>query len=380
LDIQALYSNSNVSINSSGKSPGKPQADILLIESRWLATFAERKWARVLPASLADLIPKVSHWERVAKYGRRNWGIPLGTNFLVSIALADEPGQASLGYDYSAAGNDLGESISELDWIVDRFLLMAAAANPTPSDSSFLFKPTGAKSRLDEAWLAEVATAFSIQFSVQQPDTKSESESLFRLSRSAESAWDLVREVVFASGNGWPDITPSNTDTSPTGASKKEKQIDQKLLITAPKVWVDSGRTLIALIADTNRQSAASETFLRWLNDDTQRQWLSEITTRIKPLPENTKRVTDRPDRDTYDQLIASAVTDRYVAIELQFDGADTYRELLGKVLVKILRGESTAAEALQICHRDWESLTNTRGRERQQLLLYRALELAKWE
>jgi len=380
LDNKLFYNSTKELTASSGGTATKPQVDIIIAESRWLGTLAERKWVRPLPTSLADTVPAVPHWERVAKYGQRLWGIPLGTNFLASIAFADNSALPQKGYGNSTGGKDIGESIGELEWIVDRFLVKAAAANPTPSDSSFLFKPTGAKSRLTELWLADVATSFSTEFSAQQPDVKWDDQSLFRLGRSAESAWELTRDGVFSSALGWPDVTHQLTDSNKLESEEEKKTHEQKLTITAPEKWVDSGRTLLATIADTNRQSAASEIFLRWLNDDAQRLWLAEITPRITSLPGNTRRVTDRPDRDTYHQLIASAVNDRYVTIELQFDGADKYKELLGLALVKLIRGESDAIESLQSCNREWESLTNTRGRERQQKLLYRALELAKWE
>jgi len=370
-DMLSSYATSSGDPSSKSKPQSKPQADILIVESRWLATLAEYRWVRPLPSSLLEVVPNVSHWKRIATYGKQVWGIPLGTNFLVSIERPEK------NETLVASKDDLKsfppeDSVEGSDWIVDRFLLNAAASNPSPNDSSFLFKPTGAKSRLNEAWLAQAAANF-----VSAQANESSTANLFN---SAESAWEETRIGAFQQSFGWPSASKTAIEMKAGPAKDLQNQTEQDCVVVAPKIWTDSGRTLLILIAQTNRQSAASERFMTWLSDDSQRQALAEVTSKIKPLPENQRKVSDRPDRDSYHQLIASAVNQRYVSVELQFAGADAYRQALGKALTKIVRKELGPEEAFQICHNEWESLTNQRGREQQQRLLYRSLELAKWE
>lgn len=357
--------------SDSGTSKSKPQADIFLIESRWLATFADLRWVRPLPTSLLESVPNIAHWRRVATYGQRLWGVPLGTNFLAFIepskkneSIVSAPDSPKL-----IAQDDSPESI---DWIVDRFLLSAAADNPSPSDSSFLFKPIGAKSRLNEAWLVEVAIKFA------EVSKKESSEA--NLFSSAEVAWEGTRQGAFKQAHGWPAANNSLIESKMASENKSLSPNQQDFVVTAPQTWTDSGRTLLLVLSQTNRQSAASERFINWLNDDLQRQALAEVTSRIKPLPENQHKVTARPDRDSYHRLIASAMNERYVSVELQFAGAKPYRNALGKALSKMVRQELSPQEALQECHIQWEALSNQIGRDQLQRSLYLSLDLAKWE
>ncbi len=357
--------------SDSGSSKSKPQADVFLIESRWLATFADLRWVRPLPSSLLQSVPNVAHWRRVATYGQRTWGVPLGTNFLVSIETSEKNGTISSAPDSPKliAQDDSRESI---DWIVARFLLSAAADNPSPGDSTFLFKPIGAKSRLNEAWLVEVATKFA-----EASTKESSAENLFS---SAEVAWDGTRQGALKQAHGWPAANNHLIETKSASEKDSLSQNQQDFVVTAPKTWTDSGRTLLVVLSQTNRQSAASERFMNWLNDDVQRQALAGVTSRIKPLPENQRKVTERPDRDSYHRLIASGVNERYVSVELQFAGAEPYRNALGKALTKIVRQELSPQEALRECHIQWEALTDQTGRTKLQRSLYLSLDLAKWE
>lgn len=357
--------------SDSGSSSSKPQADIFLIESRWLATFADLRWVRPLPTSLLESVPNIAHWRRVATYGQRVWGVPLGTNFLISIEPSEKNGAIATAPDFpTLIAQD--ESRESIDWIVDRFLLSAAADNPSASDSSFLFKPIGAKSRLNEAWLIEAATKFAVA-----SEKESSAANLFS---SPEVAWEGTRQGVVKQSHGWP---AANNDLLESKAVRGEDSLSQNqrdFVVTAPEIWSDSGRTLLVVLSQTNRQSAASERFTNWLNDDAQRQALAEVTSRIKPLPENQRKVTARPDRDSYHRLIASAVNERYVSVELQFAGAEPFRNLLGKALLKIVRKELSPQAAFEECHKQWEALSDQTGRDRLQRSLYLSLDLAKWE
>jgi hypothetical protein len=326
---------------------------------------------RPLPSTLVEAVPDVLHWKRMATYGQRLWGIPLGSNFLVSIERPNDS-ESKNSSDESTKSAAPSETLKSGDWIVDRFLQKAAEANPSPNDSSFLFKPTGAKSRLNEAWLTQAAIDF-----VNENADESSTAQFFD---SAETVWEATRHGAFKRSLGWPSASSVENKAKSGSTNAPQNLIEQDCLINAPKTWVDAGRTLIVVVAQANRQSASSERFIKWLSDDEQRQALSVVTSRIKPLPDNQRKVSDRPDRDTYHRLISSAMNERNVAVELQFAGAEKYRQALATALTKIIRKESDAQEALLSCHAQWEATTNQLGRENQQRLLYRSLEIAKWE
>ncbi len=370
INVDELLSSTTQKENGATKS--KPQADIFLIESRWLATFSELKWIRPLPSSQLGTVPNVAHWRRVATYGQRLWGVPLGTNFLVSIQ-GNERNESTSAVPDPSQFNLQDDSRESLDWLVDRFLLSAAADNPSPNDSSFLFKPIGARSRLNEAWLVETAIKFA--------DSASKEASVASLVSSAEAAWEGTRQGTFKQSYGWPASSKELLGTQSASERKEaSEQTSREFVVVAPKTWSDSGRTLLVVLSQTNRQSAASERFMNWLNDDAQRQALAEVTSRIKPLPENLRKVTERPDRDSYHGLIASAVNERYVSVELQFAGAEPFRNLLGTALLKIVRKELSPQAAFEECHKQWEALSDQTGRDRLQRSLYLSLDLAKWE
>ncbi len=77
-----------------------PDSDILIAESRWLATLVERGAVSPLPKAVGQLasdnhspeetLSLDGHWpwawKRAATYGQRVWGLPLGVPLLVAIS------------------------------------------------------------------------------------------------------------------------------------------------------------------------------------------------------------------------------------------------------------------------------------------------------
>ncbi len=143
--------------------------------------------------------------------------------------------------------------------------------------------------------------------------------------------------------------------------------------VKAMKQWLDSGRGLVACIARGSRQSSASIRFLRWLNENEQRQALSQRDRRVQSTPEFWKNASMRPDVRAYEALLLRGLETRNVVRELRFAEFEPYRNRLEQALLKIVALPESAAEEMKACHDDWNELTEKIGRETAKLRLLRA-------
>ncbi len=333
-----------------------PEADIIIVESRWLATLAERGDIVPLPKAMTQSDSESSQeksvslgmnwpwaWKRAATYGQRIWGISLGVPLLVQVANGSPDAAAAsqnqtLPDSQSKSDSDLEDS----PWLIDRFLVVAVEFSPRPDDTSLLFQRNNCQSRLNESWLIHAASQLRDRLGPVDERTH----------EPPSVAWHRTLEGRATSGIGWPK---SNGD---------QRSESDMLSIESPKRWVDSGDGLVAIITKKNRQSSTSIRFLKWLDEDEQRSAIGAADFRIQRLPENWQSRSDRPDVRRYDELLLRGLDDRLALSELQFAEAKPFRVRLDQALRKIVANPASAELEMNQCHQDWNQLTKEVGSE----------------
>lgn len=343
------------------------KADILVVESRCLPTLVERHWISKLPKRLSEShASEVSNngepaqwplvWRQSATYGQRLWGIPLGVPMLAIVENADGKSKSPSSWTERVTAhqaekpeaNTPEKNISD-SFILDRFLVIAASLNPTPSDSGFLFNINSARSRLSEPWLIKAATVFGELYS-DQPSM-------------AHSPPDATWELVAKKSNDWALAWPASQSTS-------------ALTVFPLNTWVDSGHGLVASLTTMNRQSSASIRFLIWLNEDAQREEFSSYSVSIQPVPDRWASVGERTDINRYREIMKRAFDDRFVVHELRFAESFPYRQSLIEALNRILQEPTSAEVALQECSLEWDKTTASISREIQKQRLALTFDL----
>jgi hypothetical protein len=354
-----------------------PDADILLAESRWLATLVERGSVVPLPKAVIQSNrdsnqEKTSSldtnwpwaWKRAATYGQRIWGIPLGAPLLVHVSrgsvatVPDSSTTPNLTSPPQAAETKSEPIAQENSWLVDRFLIVAMEFNPKPSDTSSFFQMTNGQSRLNEAWLVKAAATLRDRLGPTDETAREGTPNL---------AWQKVLDGRATRGIGWPKSNGDEVSLRNDG-----------LAIEAPKRWIDSGVGLIAIITKKNRQSSTSIRFLKWLDEDEQRAAIGSVDDRFQRLPENWQPRSERPDIRRYDELLLRGLDDRLALTELQFADAKPFRKRLDQALKKIVVDPALASAELNLCHQDWNRLVEEVGSETMKRRLALAYNLDK--
>ncbi len=366
LDVQTMTAAEIVSSTSI-------QADILILESQWLPTIAERGWISPLPkqviespigtfsestksGSRQDDWPLV--WRQSANYGQRPWGIPLGVPMLVVVDQTDhqsvslrtrlEQVKNRTPSSFDKGSTDEKQTVSN-SYILDRFLMIAASLNPRPDDAGFLFNINSGQARLHESWLQEAATLFGQLYE----------DHVELANQSPESAWEFVAEKKSEWALAWPSSIGNSS-----------------LIIQAPERWVDTGRGLVASSTSKNRQSGPSNRFLIWLDEDAQRQEFASLCTAIQPTPERWSSSSEHVDVNRYRELMKHAFDARFVVRELRFADSLPYRQRLIEALQAIVKDPSSTEAELKSCATDWDQMTTKRGRDIQKKRLARSFEL----
>ncbi len=368
LDVQSITLEAILESNSI-------QADVLILESQWLPTAAERGWISPLPKSVLgsslDTLSGVTSenlrqiawpvvWRQSASYGQRLWGIPLGVP-MMAIVNQSEKRLPALGTwrermrysplerDEELVPSSKEDRVLSDSYLIDRFLVLAANWNPQPDDVGFLFNINTGLARLDEPWLLEVVTLWGKQFSNQ----------VEFLSMPPEKTWESVAANKSTWGWAWP----------PLGG---ESSVD----VQTPERWVDTGRGLVATVSSKNRQSGPANRFLLWLDEDKQRQDFAALSRAIQPTPERWSVSTERADMNRYRELMKQAFDDRFVVRELRFANSQPYRQRLTEALLAIIQDPASAETALQRCAADWNQITAKLGRDLHKKRLARSFEL----
>ena len=363
LDIKAMTADEMISLASI-------KADVLILESRWLPTIVERSWISPLPKQLTesplnstaiglrhDEWPLV--WRQSATYGQRLWGIPLGVPMMAIVDQTSSQSTEIPSWRERVTARELqiretktaveAPNAAADNFLLDRFLIMAASMNPSSDDSGFFFNINSAQARLNETWLIKAATLFG-----QLHLDRSEMASM-----PPDSAWQDVANKKSGWALAWPSL-----------------QGESSLTVRALSPWVDTGRGLVASSTSKNRQSAATNRFLVWLNEDDQRQELATVSSTVQPIPERWSSTSERIDVNRYRDQMKQAFDDRFVVHELRFAESLPYRQRLVEAVLAILKNPSDAEAELKRCAADWDRLTARIGRDIQKQRLARAFEL----
>lgn len=349
-----------------------PDSDILIAESRWLATLVERGAVSPLPKAVGQLASD-NHspeetlsldgrwpwaWKRAATYGQRVWGLPLGVPLLVAISRGATE-TTSTPNRKSTVHTQAGEAATQRhDWLIDRFLILAAELNPQPSDTSILFQMTNGQSRLNQAWLIDATRMLRDRLGITDELAH----------EYPEAAWQRILDGRGEVGLGWPKVSSEDSSAS------------DQVSIEAPKRWVDSGAGLIAIVTRKNRQSSTSIRFLKWLDAQDQRLALGEDDNRVQPGSETWPVRSERHDIRRYDEVLRRGLDDRLALSELQFAEAALFRERLNQALQRIVQDPSAAAAEMNQCHVDWNQMATRIGSEtmKQRLALAYSLDKIK--
>lgn len=336
-----------------------PAADVVVFESRWLATWAERDGLVPLPKTMLESHDSAGSaadsqvvgaawpptWRKAADYAKRIWGVPLGVPLSAMITSRTDVKPTT------------PDSMTTDDGLVDRFLVEAAAGSPEVLEDGFLFYLNDGRSRLDERWLIDFSTAFGEKYHATP----------WLASMNPSSAWEEVAAHRVRAASGRP---PSVSST------RAEVAEDKGLIVTSPKQWLDTGRGLVACIARGSRQSSASIRFLKWLDENEQRIVLSQRDRRIQVLPEQWKTASNRPEIRAYEEQLVRGLEDRNAIRELRFAEFEPYKNRLEQALRKIIDSPDSATQEMKACHDDWNQLTEKLGRDTAKQRLLRAYGL----
>lgn len=339
------------------------KADIIIGPSLTIPALVEHNLLVPLPNHLlesqqSDDSRWPAAWKQTVTYGRKLWGVPLGCPIYVNAEhvkpdTASNPQSSNKPKEEGnthTSDSQNRKTENQSDWIVDRFIAFASTVNPDASDLTFFFKLDRAKSRLNQQWIYKAAQDFAESYK-EHPEYANQSPA---------DSWESVENGELPKAIAWPH-------SSTKGSA---------VLVSELKPTVEPGRGWVASMTKLNRQTSVSALFIKWLDEDAQRQVFSDLTPSIQPISTRWPSSNEQAGIDRYRAIVKSNATDSQLVRELRFSNAHLYRAPLAKAIQAILLDPSKAKEQIDTCHEEWEAITNKVGREIQKQNITRFFDL----
>jgi hypothetical protein len=366
-------------------------SDLIIYPAMLLGELVKREQILSMPPKIADIarngsgaeeiVKWPSHWVRSSTYGRKMWGVVLGAPLPMVIRPPSEESSPFVIESLSKLAAPNSESKPANDnmtddnsWLVDRFLVFLAAEKKDSNQLGWFFQLADMSPRLQDGEFESAAEKFILA---------SKSQGLYWRQPMA-SAWDAVRRGELSWTLGYPRANLDNSATAVAGnefvvgvygdtvpAKKRDEDNDSISVIAT----FDSGRGLMASLAATNRQSAASTYFLEWLNNENQRVAFSGVTERVSSLRENAV-ATQGPEEAIHRATLAAL--EQSIPNELRFASAHRYRNRLQAMLEAVLANPDALKNELFKCNQDFDKITEELGRATMRNSIEKSLLLAE--
>lgn len=346
------------------------KTDVLIYPSAVFAESIERKWITPLPAKFAEQrtddeskpLRWPDAWHTLASYGKRGWSVPVSFHTCMVLRAGEKEKRSSWTLaelqEGSALPSEPIEGDGHLD-LVDRYLACVSLQLQIAPNSSPLFQLRNMKPRIAEAPFVEGAKVW-LEAARRSPRLWSMShEEVGQAVQSGKQTWGLGMPTIKAS-----EMVDVRWGKLASGESQGSKRTS---------LYVDSGRSLMASISRSTRQSSASQYFLDWLDQDDQREALSR---EVAGVLQRSNAMGTSPSSMVTHELNAK----RELWVDFRIPGGIRYRQALKKALVQILREPTQIQSALEKCKQEWEAITEEMGRDSQQLAMERALQLMEAE
>ncbi len=313
------------------------------------------------------------HWNHVASYGKKHWGIVLGAPLPVVV----QSQQTSLqSFQLSElirktteasairSSNSSDAPISD-DSLLSNYLLMIACTKKDAAATGSFFHLSDMRSRLTEKEYRQAAELL-IQLHEQLPGG---------VGIEAVEAWqDVLREAKpWSIGRPGPASTSPEITASPDGIQVGfvnapndgiHSATNTSTSVNDVGTTVDVGLGLMVSVGAMSRQSSASTFFLEWIDDDEQRLALGRITELVVPAKTENNLLTG-PDAQ-YDRCCRKAWAHGAPMLELRLSGGIQYRRRLVQAIRSFLENPQRIDEELRKCGEDWDKITIAMGRDRQ--------------
>lgn len=357
----------------------KCRNDVILFPSRLLPDVVEKDWISPLTGKRAEAEEKHGwhhHWMRTAQYGKTYWGIPLGVA-IPSVLLREASDNRAPVYDLSSLptvevpmpNEEL--SAEQCNAIIDRFLMYIASQQQVSANLSIFFQPLEMRNRLFDPNIMKHIMEFAKE--------AKKNPSLFS---SHESAWQMVRNGKAIWSIGYPNCAEETPEISESEIQSYTAGLLDEIGMKEGsgvfgKVLVDAGNGWLACRSRATRQSAVSNMFIEWLDQEEQRESFCLKTNHIIPRVVGIGvQSTTRPDTVPYYRLASDAWNQGTVLQELRLRGSNRYRKSLATTILSIAKDPANGTVLLKQCSQDWEKITEELGRDRQRQSLERGLQL----
>ncbi len=366
------------------------ESDLIIYPAMLIGELIQRDSILAVPQKIAetakngsgteDIVKWPVHWLRSGSYGKKLYGIVLATPLpLIIRNRSDDTSPFTIESLINAPAANSQTSTSpnqnapaDNSWLVDRFLVFLADEKKDSNQLGWFFQLADMSPRLLDAEFERAATKFVLASKTQKTFWQ----------QPMPDAWEAVRRGELSWTLGYPRANLENTETTstvsdlvvgfygktrpPNGSSNQNETAS---LITT----FDNGRGLMASLASTNRQSAASSYFLEWLNNENQRVAFNGATERVASLRENAI-ATQGPEESLQRQTITTLAES--IPNELRFAGVKRFRNRLQKMLEAILANPENLNDELAKCNQDFDKITEELGRATQRSSIEKSLLL----
>ena len=382
-------------------------SDVVVLPAFMLGELIERGWLVELPsalqpptqASAAETASSVSKslsntggepatqrvqpagWLEQARYGRKMWGVSLSVttplvlaNFPLPPSLTDQSqstatqSAADIASQAQSTWQSLVEALKEAARadkqpeaaqgadaddpvaVCDRFMVVLTSICPRDARFGILFDPETLQPRLSEP---EAITASDLLVQLHQSNA-----SPAAILGSPTAAWRALSQTEASATIGLPPAASSEVDEVTSIQVALPPLSPAATGARNTRGW-NSGYGLVAALTSDCRQTGQAIEFIRWLTGEPARNVLGK---RLVGLAGET---TFAPSSSAWQvQRLARRLGQQpRLPNEPRLPGSLQYRRALGEQLVRMLRGEQTAEQAMAAAAREWERITSARDR-----------------
>lgn len=316
--------------------------------------------------------PQPAAWLEQARYGRRNWALSLNVatpvvlaNFSlpenvapraeVAVTPADSEAYwqaivdalAAQTESQNAKENQAGgaqELAVDREALCDRFLVISTSLSNRDPRFGLLFNPETLQPRLtDESFVAAAKMLLQLQHA---------GASLAALAGNHAAAWESLNRPHPNVTIGFPPPASAEVDKITTIEVRQPPTNPARAGARTSSGW-NSGRGLVVSITNQCRQTGPSLEFARWLCSESTR---SAFTKRIEGFASETAYA---PGSSAWQaqRMVQRLGQQAGLPGEPRLPSSLRYRLALGEQLEHLLRGEKTAAEALEAAAVNWQEI-----------------------
>lgn len=375
------YSSEEFVSNLRSETP--PQLDAVIFPNRLIGELVESQYVRPVPETLEPLASDwPRHWRQLATYGKRVYGLPLGSPQLVWLTAetSDDAVVESVSNDSESvepdaeAGPEAANSELSGDDLLPGFLMIYASLVNDPSQLGTLFQVSTADAKLTEPRVLEAVAIWRAAYR-KSPDV---------WGSPPEEVWRKISSGDIAEGFGWPcpevisNASPMQIRFPDSETVFADWSIPTE--VDAPPStfrMFETGEGLMASIARRTRQSGATVEFIEWLNHDDQRQQFGARDARVQPSPDVwISQNSSSVNRSRYQRLCLEAWQSAPIQFELRALGSLEFRRLLGEALVELTEPEFESEQVMRKYNKSWMETINKLGSSTFRSSLERSLNL----